>query len=88
LATVLLRGVSEGILGRGSIDVNVTDGMTASDVVRSVVAMDERLKRPLLKEDGFTPRQYGTVLEAYSGPGTTEGGRVSYLRQRKTVRPS
>jgi Zn-dependent peptidase ImmA (M78 family) len=26
--------------------------------------------------------------EAYSGPGTTEGGRVSYLRQRKTVRPS
>jgi hypothetical protein len=27
-------------------------------------------------------------IEAYSGPGTTEGGRVSYLRQRKTVRPS
>ena len=62
MTSVALRGVPEGVLGVGSVDIGIESGMTVADVTRAVAALDPSLRRPLLAEDGVSPRKYVTVI--------------------------
>lgn len=62
MLNVALRGIAEARLDRGSIDVELHDGLTVADVLGEVSALDAELQRTIVGDEGTGTRRMFRVL--------------------------